>query len=108
MLDRPLMTDLDPRDMARSVVLDGLRRDTPLFVALQYLGLVDSDALHAAFPGELVEPAPESAAHADRFVMVSAEHEPSYLERQLTRSAFARWMEGEGPWDPEFVRPGRG
>lgn len=49
------MTDADPREMAKAVVLEGLQHDTPLFVAMQYVGLIDQRDLEQLF-GDALRP----------------------------------------------------
>jgi hypothetical protein len=49
----------DPRELAKAVVLEALRADTPAFVAMQYLGLIDQGQVEQLFGDAL---RPESVA----------------------------------------------
>jgi hypothetical protein len=45
----------DPRELAKAVVLEALRADTPAFVAMQYLGLIDQASVEEMF-GDALRP----------------------------------------------------
>lgn len=112
--------------MAKAVVLDGLREDAALFVALQYLGMIDGKALRKHFADEL-NPEPPMVERDVLTVCVEGnrvEEVPvrwntpiqtmkgspfqtnpngtvSYVgKKSQSRSLFAAWMEKEIAWTP--------
>lgn len=52
---------MDPNDAAKLVVLDALKRDPTLFMALRHLGWIDANQIVAEFPDQLVEDDPVAA-----------------------------------------------
>ena len=52
---------MEPEEAARLIVLDAIASHTEVFVALAFLKLVDSDALHAFFGDALVVDDPVAA-----------------------------------------------
>jgi hypothetical protein len=52
--------DIEPRELAYTIVQDALERDLPLFVALTYLGIVDGERVRTLFeqarqPDDLIQ-----------------------------------------------------
>jgi hypothetical protein len=112
--------DIEPRELAYTIVQDALERDLPLFVALAYLGLVDGDRLRSAFkasPGDVdpiqdilargTAPDPVYRQHGDwteprkRTMRVQVDdarwqaRNTRHIDVQQARSLFAKWMEGD-------------
>lgn len=115
-----------PKHLARAVVLDGLRNDTPLFVAMQYLGLIEQTDLEDMFADDLAHdvalvPSPDHRRDLPHVVVPRKLVEVPTSHVQISvfrpnpdgtisyhgprtseeRSAFSKWMEDEIPWSPE-------
>ena len=113
--------------LARAVVLDGLREDAALFIAMQYLGMIDGAALKKQFAEDLNPDPPrvENVVQTPYFdqdgqkrEMYVAGSRPiqtmkgspfqtnpdgtvSYVgKKSQSRSLFAAWMEKEVKWSP--------
>lgn len=114
---------MDPAELARDVVREALKDDLALFVALQYLGIVDGSQIRKQFALDLIEPTQEPVVDAPRRVYPEDRPRPiptrvtamkgspfavnpdgtvSYQGKRQSeaRTLFSQWMENEIPWDP--------
>jgi hypothetical protein len=111
--------DIEPRDLAYTIVQDALQRDLPLFVALTYLGIVDGERIRTLFqqasqPDDLIQdilsrgtaPEPQYRQRGDwieprRPMRVQVDdarwqaRNTRHIDVQQARTLFARWMEGD-------------
>jgi hypothetical protein len=112
--------DIEPRELAYTIVQDALERDLPLFVALTYLGIVDSERIRSLFqqasqPDDLIQdilsrgtaPEPRYRRRGDwvqpsrRQMRVQVDdarwqaRNTRHIDVQQARTLFARWMDGD-------------
>jgi hypothetical protein len=112
--------DIEPRDLAYTIVQDALERDLPLFVALTYLGVVDSERIRSLFqqasqPDDLIQdilsrgiaPEPKHRRRGDwveprkRQMRVQVDdarwqaRNTRRIDVQQARTLFSRWMDGD-------------
>jgi hypothetical protein len=114
----------DPQHLAAEVVIDALKERPDLFIAMHYLGLIDATALVAPETTVLTQDALSLDPQADRVMVMADQIEPvaapvrplnqvvvdtarwrSKRTRspQQSRSAFARWVDGEIAYHPNVL-----
>jgi hypothetical protein len=112
--------DIEPRELAYTIVQDALERDLPLFVALTYLGIVDGERIralfqHASQPDDLIQdilsrgtvPDPQYRQRGDwieprrKQMRVQVDdarwqaRNTRHMDITQARTLFAKWMDGD-------------